>query len=109
MTLLDQAIWGGKIFNGAWVKGGGADVQINEPATGSSLGTLGIASVKDVLASAKKASIAQREWANRKPEDRAAILRKAGDLWNQYAEEIQGWVIRETGGVDCRGQVSRRV
>lgn len=99
MTLLDQAIWGGKIFNGAWVKGGGADVQINEPATGSSLGTLGIASVKDVLASAKKASIAQNEWANRKPEDRAAILRKAGDLWNQYAEEIQGWVIRETGAI----------
>lgn len=99
MTLLDPAIWSGNIFNGAWVKAGGGEASIVEPATGDSLGTLGIASVKDAETAAKVAHAAQREWALRKPEDRAAVLRKAGDLFNQYAEEIQGWVIRETGAI----------
>ncbi|HET6626642.1 MAG TPA: benzaldehyde dehydrogenase, partial [Nocardioidaceae bacterium] len=30
---------------------------------------------------------------------RAAVLRKAGDLWQQHAEEISGWNVREVGAV----------
>jgi benzaldehyde dehydrogenase (NAD) len=99
MSLLDSSIWSGKIFNGAWVKGGGGETSITEPATGESLGILGLASVEDAENSAKAAHAAHREWAQRKPEEKAAIFRKAGDLFNQYAEEIQNWVIRETGGI----------
>lgn len=99
MELLDPSIWAGKIFNGQWVQGGGGEAPITEPATGESLGTLGMASVKDVEIAATSAHLAHREWALRKPEERAAILRKAGDLFNEYAAEIQGWVIRETGAI----------
>ncbi len=36
-------------------------------------------------------------------QERAAILRKAGDLWNEHAEEIQGWIMRETGADPAQG------
>lgn len=99
MSLLDPAIWSGKIFNGQWVKGGGGEQDIAEPATGGTLGKIGIASVKDVEVAAQAASNAQVAWAAQKPEERAAVLRRAGDLWNKHAEEIQGWIMRETGAI----------
>ena len=99
MSLLDSAVWSGKIFNGQWVKGGGGELDIAEPATGGTLGKIGLASPKDVEVAAKTAAKAQVAWAGKKPEERAAILRRAGDLWNQHAEEIQGWIMRETGAI----------
>lgn len=99
MSLLDPAIWSGKIFDGQWVQGGGGEQDIAEPATGGTLGKIGIASPKDVETAAQAAAKAQVLWAATKPEERAAVLRRAGDLWNKYAEEVQGWIIRETGAI----------
>ena len=33
------------------------------------------------------------------PEDRAAVLRRAGQLWEEHAAEIQDWIVRESGGI----------
>ncbi|HEY0776143.1 MAG TPA: aldehyde dehydrogenase family protein, partial [Nocardioidaceae bacterium] len=41
----------------------------------------------------------QREWAALPHTARAAVLRRAGDLWAQHAEEISGWNVREVGAV----------
>ncbi|WP_296630515.1 benzaldehyde dehydrogenase [Rhodoluna sp.] len=99
MELLNTSVWTGKIFNGDWVAGGGENIDVHEPATGEVLTTVGMGSVGDVLRASKEAAEAQKAWAKTKPEERAAILRKAGDLWYKYADEVTHWVIRETGAI----------
>jgi benzaldehyde dehydrogenase (NAD) len=80
MGLLDNVDWQGNIFKaGAWTAGRGGDYPVLEPATGAELGRMGQATAEDVA--------------------RAAVLRKAGDLWQEHAEEISGWNVREVGAV----------
>ncbi len=88
MALLDTNNWHSKIFIGEWVKSGAGDAPVMEPATGEVLGKFGRASVEDVGTASKRASEAQREWAALPYSQRAAVLRKAGDLFNEHAEEI---------------------
>ncbi|MGW0810954.1 aldehyde dehydrogenase family protein [Nonomuraea sp. NPDC002799] len=100
MGLLDSVDWQGKIFkNGGWTSGHGGDYAVTEPATGGELGRIGLATADDVTEAAASAAAAQREWAALPHPARAAVLRKAGDLWQQHAEEISGWNVREVGAV----------
>jgi benzaldehyde dehydrogenase (NAD) len=99
MTLLDTATWQDKIFIDGWTTGGGGTRSIIAPGSGDILGSLGVATVEDVAAAATAAAAAQPAWAAAAPEARAAVLRRAGQLWQEYAEEIEGWIIRETGSI----------
>ncbi|MFI7702216.1 benzaldehyde dehydrogenase [Nonomuraea sp. NPDC049480] len=100
MGLLASVDWQGKIFkNGAWTAGRGGDYAVVEPATGGELGRMGLATPDDVADAAASAAEAQREWAAMPHTARAAVLRKAGDLWQRHAEEISGWNVREVGTV----------
>jgi benzaldehyde dehydrogenase (NAD) len=99
MALLDESLWKDKIYINGWRKGGSGTAESIEPATGEVLGRYGVASVEDVRAASTVAGIAQKEWASRKPEERAAVLRRAGQLWEEYADEIQPWIVRESGGI----------
>ncbi|TJY69174.1 aldehyde dehydrogenase family protein [Arthrobacter sp. CAU 1506] len=99
MSLLDASLWEGKIYLNGWREGGAGTASSVEPATGETLGTYGVASVEDVHEAAAVAAAAQKEWASRKPEERAAVLRRAGALWEEHAEEIQSWIVRESGGI----------
>ena len=100
MGLLDSVAWQGNIFkNGEWTSGGGGDYPVVEPATGAELGRMGQATPADVAEAAASAAEAQRESAALPYPARAAVLRKAGDLWQRHAEEISGWNIREVGAV----------
>ncbi|RKS77147.1 benzaldehyde dehydrogenase (NAD) [Actinomadura pelletieri DSM 43383] len=100
MGLLDSVDWQGKIFkDGAWTAGRGGDYAVVEPATGAELGRMGQATPEDVAEAAASAARAQREWAALPHTARAAVLRRAGDLWQKHAEEISGWNIREVGAV----------
>ena len=98
-SLLNTSRWHHKIHSGGWTSGSGEDIAITEPATGETLGTIGGASPEDVKSAAKKAARAQKTWAAMKPTKRAGILRKAGLLFEQHAEELQSWVMRETGAI----------
>lgn len=109
MTLLDAKIWDGKILQGGWRSGGGGTITVEEPATGRSLGTLGAASREDALQAASAAAEAQREWAARTPRERAAVLRRAGALFEQHAEEIQSWIIPETGAIPPKAGLETQV
>jgi len=91
--------WEGKIYVNGWTDGGGAPIRVTEPATGEQLGTIGSASPQDVAHAAGLAAVAQESWQAAPPSERAAILRKAGSLWEEQAEEIHGWIIRETGAI----------
>ena len=100
MGLLDTSTWQGKVFTGqGWVTGSGADQPVVEPATGATIGTTGSATADDVAKAAEVAAAAQREWAALPHPERAAVLRRAGDLWTEHADEIAGWNVREVGAV----------
>ena len=105
MTLLDAATWTGSIYLDGWTRGGGGDAAVIEPATGDPLGRIGRATPDDVARATTRAVDAQRDWARRPYQARAAILRRAGDLWNEHAEEVQGWIIRETGAIPPKAQL----
>jgi benzaldehyde dehydrogenase (NAD) len=100
MSLLEGVDWQGNIFTGGkWTRGGGGDYAVVEPATGAELGRMGRASLEDVAHAAHVAAQAQHEWAALPHPARAAVLRRAGDLWSAHAEEITGWNVREVGAV----------
>jgi benzaldehyde dehydrogenase (NAD) len=100
MGLLDTVDWQGRIFKqGAWQPAHGGDYAVVEPATGAELGRMGAATAEDVAEAAAAAAEAQQAWAATPYTERAAVLRRAGDLWHAHAEEIQGWNIREVGAI----------
>lgn len=109
MTLLDSSSWSGNIHLDGWVRGSGDDIEVMAPATGEVLGTVGSATPDDVLRAATVAAAAQRTWATTNPEERAAVLRRAGTLIVQHAEEIQGWIIREAGSIPAKAGLETHV
>ncbi|GAA2599479.1 benzaldehyde dehydrogenase [Actinomadura fulvescens] len=105
MTLLDSGTWTGKIFNGEWTGAADGAYDVVEPATGATLGGLGRAATADVAAAATRAAAAQRDWAARTYEERAAVLRRAGRLFERHAEEIEEWLVREAGSVPPKAKL----
>jgi len=100
MTLLDSGVWQGQIYSGGWVSAHGGDMPVVEPATGQELGRAGSGDPEDIARAAATAAAAQKAWGATSFEERAAVLRRAGDLIGQNAAEIQRWVSRETGAID---------
>ncbi|UFS59796.1 benzaldehyde dehydrogenase [Subtercola endophyticus] len=105
MGLLDGGNWNGKIFVDGWIDGGGGVRDVVEPATGAVLGSIGIADASDAARAAESASRAQKAWAATPPEERAAVLRRAGQLWEQHQDEIDSWLIREGGSIPPKAQL----
>ncbi len=99
MTLLDEKTWDGRIYSGRWIDPSAGDVAVTEPATGLELGRIGLAGPDDVTAAGEAAATAQRSWAATPFAERAAVLRRAGDLWTEYAGELGEWLVREAGCV----------
>ncbi|MDQ8705094.1 benzaldehyde dehydrogenase [Streptomyces sp. LHD-70] len=92
MPLLDPKTWQPHTLLG------GAHT-VTEPATGEELGTLDLADGDDVTAAARAAQAAQRAWAATPHFERAAVLRRAGDLFTAHADELRDWLVRESGSV----------
>ncbi len=109
MSLLDPKLWTGRISSGGWVTSQAGDAAVVEPATGAELGRVGIANAADVRDAVRKAAQAQRDWAETNFEERAAVLRRAGALFEQYAEDIHHWIIRETGSVPPKAGLETHV
>lgn len=75
-----------------------------EPATGAGLGTIGLAGPEQVADAVAFGSRAQRDWAGLPHTDRAAVLRRAGDVWTGHAEEIVDWIVRESGSTRAKAE-----
>jgi len=69
------------------------------------IGRIGLASTADVVKAASRAAEAQRGWAAMPYTERAAIVRRAGDLWAQHAGDVQHWLIREAGSIPPKAGV----
>src|ERR1700729_1538732 len=68
-----------------------------------------MASAADVAAAPTAAAAAQPAWAATPYTQRAAILRKAGDIWLANAAEIEEWSIREGGKIPPAAQFETHV
>ncbi|MFV0434035.1 MAG: aldehyde dehydrogenase family protein [Leucobacter sp.] len=98
--LISVSDFEGRIFiDGEWVEGAGGSIPSVEPATGETLAEVGLAGVEDVRRATQSAAAAQKEWAALPHPARAAVLRRAGALWEAYSEEIGGWNVREVGAI----------
>ncbi|WP_420082303.1 aldehyde dehydrogenase family protein [Streptomyces sp. JL4002] len=93
MPLLDPTLW----QDGPTLTGGEAPVV--EPATGRALATLTLAAPADVADAAVRARAAQHDWARTPHTARAAVLRRAGDLFTAHADELRTWLVRESGSI----------
>jgi benzaldehyde dehydrogenase (NAD) len=96
--LLGEQDWSGSFWTGRWTAAA-ADAPVVAPGSGEELGRIGIAGAAEVTEAAARAAAAQREWAATPFEERAALLRRAGALFESHAAEIEGWIIRESGGI----------
>ncbi|SFV23402.1 benzaldehyde dehydrogenase [Micrococcus terreus] len=109
MSVLDPSVWGGKIYTDGWTTGSAESAEVIEPATGSVLGTAGMATADDVHAAATRSAQAQKAWAATKPEERAAIMRRAGEFFEANAQELGEWVQRETGAIGAKAGLETHV
>jgi benzaldehyde dehydrogenase (NAD) len=99
-VFLEKSTWQNNIFiGGQWSPGSGGVQDVVEPSTGKTLTQIGRANPDDVAKAAELATDAQRGWAALPHSQRAEVLRKAGQLWAEHADEISWWNIREVGAI----------
>jgi benzaldehyde dehydrogenase (NAD) len=99
VALLEDGAWPGKVWTGTWADGSGSTYDAVEPATGDVIAPVGRATPDDVTAAAERAAAAQKAWAAAPFEQRARVLRRAGEVLEAHAEEIKGWLARESGAI----------
>ena len=104
MNFLDECRWSGKIFTGEWTAPVGGTIPVVEPATGIEVGRVGEASLSDLERSVARAREAQTAWAAVSFTERAAVMRRAADLWTDHADEVHNWLMREAGGIRLKAQ-----
>lgn len=76
-------------INGQFLDGQGRQTQaVINPANGSTLGQLPLASQADLDAALNAAQAALKSWRHSSPMDRSAILRKVAELSRERAQEI---------------------
>jgi benzaldehyde dehydrogenase (NAD) len=84
-------------FLADWETGSGAEREVREPATGRHLLTIRESTREDVARAAAAAAKAQPAWAAANYQDRAAVLRRAAEIYEQHRDEFGAWTQRETG------------
>ena len=84
-------------FLADWQTGSGEEREVREPATGRSLLTVRQSTVDDVRRAASAAAAAQPAWAETNYQERAAVLRRAADIYEAHRPEFGTWTQRETG------------
>jgi benzaldehyde dehydrogenase (NAD) len=102
---LDESLWRSRIHLDGWRAGAGGSYAVLEPATGDEIGNLGVAAPTDVTVACERAATAGRAWAALPYIERAAVLRRAADLWTEHAAEITGWLVREAGSVQAKADI----
>lgn len=87
-----------KLFiDGSWVPARGGTYAIDNPATEEIVGQAPNASADDATDAAAAAAAAFKTWSRTTPEERAALLDRAADIFEQRADEFVPLVQAETG------------
>ena len=109
MSLLDTTVWDGQVYSFGWRDAKGGTRPVVEPATGKQLASIGVASAADVADACAAAKSAQPGWAAVGFQERAAVLRRAGEIVEANADEIHWWIVREAGSVLPKAQLETHV
>ena len=107
--LTDRALFRQACYiDGAWVAArSGATIDVDNPATGSIIGTVprtGAAETRDAIAAADRAL---SDWRRKAAKERAAVLRRWFDLMLQHQEDLARLMTTEQGKpvTESRGEV----
>lgn len=100
--LMDSSIWDGRCFINGWNTSKNGAAEVTDKATGEVLAKVALASPADVNTAGQSALAAAKLWAKTAPQQRAVILRRAGELLLQYQEEIIYWIVRESGSTKLK-------
>ena len=95
--LMETAIWGGKMYVNGWRVSQNGTADVTDKATGEVLATIANAGPADVREACRLAVKEGRSWAAVPADERAAILRRAGEILDQYKDEAIYWTVRESG------------
>ncbi|GJH29288.1 benzaldehyde dehydrogenase [Caballeronia novacaledonica] len=93
----ESQVWNGRIFSDGWKTAVGGTQSVVEPATGESIGLIGVGSPEDIDNAVVSATKAQEVWAAMPFDQRAGIMREAARLLKERAPEINEWNVRECG------------
>lgn len=96
-TLMDPSIWEGRMFSEGWQRGANAAVEVTDKATGEAIGSSANASPDEVRQACLLAATAGAMWSQTPVEERARIVRRAGELLEQHSDEAIYWLVRESG------------
>src|SRR5690348_987778 len=83
-------------FLADWRPGTGEPRETREPATGRPLLSLPQSTTDDVARAAAAAAAAQPAWAATSYAERAAIMRRAAEIYEAHRPEFGTWTQRET-------------
>lgn len=100
--FLPDELWNNCVFDGTWRNISPNVSQVIEPATGASLGWIGMADAAVASAAAHAAHEAQAEWFGTSYEERSAIMRKAADIAELHFGEIVEWLVKESGSTQLK-------
>ncbi|MCX7169440.1 MAG: benzaldehyde dehydrogenase [Proteobacteria bacterium] len=103
-VFLNTTIWDGKLFLSGWTEASSAR-EIREPANGSVLTRVGMATPGDVGEATRRAKAAQAAWVALPYEQRAAIFRKAAAIIERETAGMTQWIVRETGSIPPKAGV----
>ncbi|MEP6843100.1 MAG: aldehyde dehydrogenase family protein [Pseudolysinimonas sp.] len=96
MALLNDPRWSGAVLSGGWRTVANTIPNI-DPSTGLTIGQTGMADADDVARAVDDAVNAQAGWAAKSAEERARILRHAGDIIAEREEELADILMIEAG------------
>lgn len=94
--------WDGKLYLNGWITPEGGTATVVEPATGTALAQVGVASRGDVDRAVTSATEAQRGWAALPFTQRALVMRKAEALLRERTDEFNRWNTRECGSIPAK-------
>ncbi|MCI2419917.1 aldehyde dehydrogenase family protein [Saccharopolyspora sp. K220] len=93
-------------IGGDWRPGRSAStLTVSDPYTGRSLAQLAEATRDDVDDAFRSAAERQPKWAAALPGERAAVLRRAVEVFTARREETVGWLIREAGSTRLKANM----
>ncbi len=91
---------------GQWRDGRDSSVlQVTDPFDGSQLAQIVQADRDDLDEAYRQAAEAQVKWAATGPAERAAVMHRVVQLFDEHREAIIDWIIRESGSTRIKAQI----
>ena len=100
MPLLDGDGWQGRIYSGGWTEGSGEPYPVVSPVDRRDARPDGAGDRRPTCSQAAAAAAdAQRAWAARRTPSGPRCCAGPATCGTRNAEEITGWLMRETGAI----------